>query len=461
MKRIRALLLCALLLAGALTLSSCDKDKTDGPAFCMGFGYAEIDVPTGSDDPLCIAGYHQGWEIGEVSDNQRASAVWIDTGCGDGILLISVDCIGLSSATCDDIRDALKDFTKRTGCRSINIFSTHDHAGVDTLGLWGDVAMNGKNADFMDNLIAAAVSAAEDAYASRRTGELYFGSVETTGMQRDSRTPEVYDPNLYQFRFAPQDGGAGVRVVLYAAHAESMRGDNTLVSRDYPGVLCDRVKAASGDDTLFLQGAIGGLIMTSVQTDGDFDAVENRDLTGQRLADCALSIDPAAETRLTPALKVTREDFCIPLDNTLFMYYRFLGILENPMKNGKSGTGYEMQTSLTVLSLGEKTLALLPGELFPELVTGDGLTPDDPEPLRAVAARHGVDDLLVAGLCNDEIGYVVPPSDYLLDEALPFIQEARDESGRGHYEETNSVGREAARCIAEALDRALEAHCWE
>lgn len=460
MKRINLVLLAVVLLMTSLPLSSCTRPDTPSePAFCMGFGSAAIGVPTDSSDPLYIAGYHQGWEIDGVLDEQRASAVWIDTGLNDGILLISIDSVGLSSATCNDIRSALSDFSERTGCTSINICSTHDHAGVDTLGLWGEIAMNGKNDAFMDNLMTAAVSAAETAYASRRTGSLFFGSVETVSMQRDSRPPQVYDPNLYQFRFVPDDGDAGIRVILYAAHAEALRGANTMVSRDWPGVMSDVIKAETGDDTLFLQGAIGGLIMTSEQTEGEFDAVENRDLTGERLAAYALSISVGDEQCLTPAIRLTRVDFDIPLDNTLFMYYRFLGILGNGMRTGKSGTGYVMETSLSVLTVGEKTLVLLPGELFPELMTGEGLTDTDPEPLCAIAARYGIDDLLVAGLCNDEIGYIVTPSDYIVDDKLPYVEEAHDAEGRGHYEETNCVSREAAFRIADALDKALKRHC--
>ena len=454
MRKIIAALLALLMILSCPLLSGCSSAPVEPTAFCMGFGSCEIALPE-TDGPLYVAGYHQGWEIEGVLDLQRANAVWIDTGDG-GVLLIGIDCVGLSSATADSIRERLSGFCRRTGCTSVNVYSTHDHAGVDTLGLWGDVAMDGKNPAFMENLENAAVGAAETAYASRRDGELYFGTAVTEGMQRDSREPVVYDPTLYQFRFIPSDGTPGLRLVVFSAHAESLRGANRMVSRDYPGVMADEIRARTGDDVLFLPGAVGGLIMTSEQTEGEFDAVENRDLTGRRLADYALSIDGGdAEQMLPYELKTARVDFDVPLDNTLFMYYRFLGILGNEMGQGKGTTGYSLRTSLTVLDLGGRTLCMLPGEIFPELVTGEGLTENDPEPLTAVAARHGVDGLIVTGLCNDEIGYITVPSDYCVDESLPFIQEATDAAGRKHYEETNSVGRDAAYFIAEALDKAL------
>ena len=42
--------------------------------------------------------------------------------------------------------------------------------------------------------------------------------------------------------------------------------------------------------------------------------------------------------------------------------------------------------------------------------------------------------LAADGLGNDEIGYLVPPYDYVLSESSPYLSEAPG----NHYEETNS-----------------------
>ncbi len=138
------------------------------------------------------------------------------------------------------------------------------------------------------------------------------------------------------------------------------------------------------------------------------------------------------------------------MENTLFLYYRFLGILGNQVRRGLFG-GYYIRSELTLLQLGDLTLALLPCELFPELVTDTG-DPADPAPLAETAKAYGIDNLIVVGLANDELGYVIPPSDFVLDEELPYIREAE---GR-HYEETNSVSPYAAEAIAGAFEEALK-----
>lgn len=445
MKKMIAILLAAML----LLLCGCVSAQPQEPAWQAGFGCVTLELPKDTDEPLYIAGYHTGWEITGVLDKQQARALWLSDGTAS-MLLISVDCVALGSDTVQTIRERLSDFCRRTGCGSVNVVATHTHAGVDTLGLWGPVGIDGKNSDFMQILIDGAVAAAQAAYADRCEGTLSYSVTKTAGLQEDSRAPQVYDNHLYQLRFTPADDSYnGIRLLSFAAHAEALRGDNTLVSRDYPGVVCDIITETTGEDVLFLPGAIGGLIMTPELTRGDFDARENLHLTGEAIAERALSAEKGRP--LPPALRYSQVQWETPLDNTIFLYYKFLGILQNDVRQSITGT-YYLQTELTVLGLGDLALALLPGEIFPELVSGTG-NPADPEGLKQIAGRYGLEDLLVVGLANDEIGYIVPPSDFVLDETLPYFQEAKGD----HYEETNSLGPACAQNLAAAFEKACKA----
>ena len=108
-------------------------------------------------------------------------------------------------------------------------------------------------------------------------------------------------------------------------------------------------------------------------------------------------------------------------------------------------------------------LCLMPGEIFPELVWGGeygDANPDgkqdpngatNPAPLAEIAAAHGYDQLLVVGLANDELGYIVSPSDFLLNEDAPYLLDTNDYKGENHYEETNSVGPQTAPIIADVF----------
>lgn len=423
-----------------------------------GFGAADIVPDAQSGEPLYIAGYNSAWEITGVLDVCQAKAVWLETG-GRGVLLIGIDCIALDSGTVEQIKRSLSDIPD---CQAIHVYATHTHAGPDTLGLWGPTGVDGKNDAYMLSLLRAAEKAARDARADRKAGRLSYAYIDTQDMYRDSRDPQVYDARLHQVRFAPLNGGGGIRLYFYGAHAESLRGDNTLLSRDFPGLLCDNVQAATGDRVLYMPGAVGGLIMTRafVQDTGR-QALENMQITADRLTEYALGITADHERQLATVLRTATESVTVPLDNPVFLLYRFLGILTNKVAKADSATGYGVETQVSALQLGDMLIALLPGEIFPELVTGEAYACHNaalanPEPLAGIARKYGFSDLLLIGLCDDEIGYIVPPSDFLVNEKMPYIERIRDASGEDHYEETNATGPEAAAAIAQAFERALQ-----
>ncbi|MBE6561211.1 MAG: hypothetical protein E7662_08785 [Ruminococcaceae bacterium] len=454
----------AAVMAAALTLSGCTAVLPDAGyslADCgsgtwqAGFAAAPIHLPGGSTGPLYIAGYQNGAEITGVLDTPRASALWLDVDGKQGILLISVDCVALGADTVAEIRAQLSDFCRESGCVSVNVIATHTHAGIDTLGLWGPVGVDGKNSAYMENLLIACKAAAEGAYADRTPGEFRFGQVETEAMQFDSREPQHYDETLYQLRFVPSDKEHnGIRIVSYAAHAESLRGDNTLLSRDYPGVMADLIMKETGDDMLFLPASIGGLIMTRDLSTDIFYAEDNLKTTGRLLTEYLMEIEESDETVLSPELAISRVEFDAAMDNTMFMYYKALGILGNTITDGESATGYIVRSEVSALRMGDVTLMLIPGELFPELESGEGLGAGDPESLQKIAADAGIKTAIVVGLANDELGYIIPPSDFVVNEEAPFILRVEG-GGEDHYEETNSVGIGTAAAIADAMKLAL------
>jgi hypothetical protein len=119
---------------------------------------------------------------------------------------------------------------------------------------------------------------------------------------------------------------------------------------------------------------------------------------------------------------------------------------------------------MTYLEIGSLHLLLLPGELFPELAYGGYLSADEsssadggednPVPLTEIA---GDPALRIVGLANDEIGYILPPNDFLLHPDTPYFEPTRDRHGRRHYEETNSLGPRTAETIAAVFQGMMRA----
>ena len=458
MKIMLAVLAASLMLAS----SSCSPGPEDsavsrnaggsGTVWTAGYGQVELIPPDMETNTYWIAGYGVDKAITGVLDYQMAKALWLDDNSGrGGIVIVVVDCIGLLHSDVEKIRGMLAAFTKETGCRLINIISTHTHAGADTLGLWGPIGVSGRSPEFMRVVYDGVVGAVRAAYDSRQDGRLFYGAAVTEGIQRDSRPPEVFDPALHSLRFVPDGSGGGIRIINYAAHPEALGSGNTRISADFPAYMASRIKEVSGDDAIYIPGAIGGLIATRrmLNDDGEeLSVLDSTVVTGLRLADYALGI--TNESELAPDLVVYSKEVVLPVDNNVYVISTFLGTLETKTLPRGGRHRLSMVTEAGLLKLGGLPIFLVPGELFPELAYGGatGNTALNPVTLAGIAGEA----FLIFGLCNDEIGYIVPPSDFFLHESYPYLRRGVDATGRSHYEETNSVGPLTAPLVIGALE---------
>lgn len=434
-----------LILLCIFTLTGCSKviDHIYG-------GYSEKEIVINKDDKYYIAGYKGGRYFTDILDYQKAKAFYMNY-YGEETLLITIDCVGLTSEYVNQIRKKLNFNFK------VNVISTHTHAGVDTMGLWGPAAVEGKDEIFMNKLIDAAVSAGKDAYNNRKEGKLTFGSIETNDILIDSRDPLVYDKNIYQLKFISNDNTESTRLVFFSAHAESLRGDNTKISADFPSEMANIIKQKTNDNMMYFPGAIGGLVMTDTFDEDDFE--NNRKITAQKLVEYVLNIKEEEIT--SKDFEQVTVKFKTKLENTLFKYYKFLGILKNKITKNPFTNSYYLMTELSIIKIGDIAITLIPGEIFPELVYGGAITNSlvdntNPETLVDLAKEYNINKLIIVGLANDEIGYIIPPSDFLVNSKYPYVQNITDDKGENHYEETMSVGEFCANDIANAFEKCLK-----
>jgi len=463
---VRIKMLCIILLA-VLVVPGCytseEKYKDTGEAWNIGYGEQELVPEDLLTNEYYIAGYNTGATIEGILDSPYVKALWLDDNTGRGGIAIAViDCIGLSSSDIRKIRDRLSTFSEETGARNIHVISTHTHAGIDTLGLWGPMGQSGRSASYMQLIEDRTVLAVETAYENRQDGRVLYGSAETGQLQRDSRPPYVYDSRLYSLRFVPEDGSEGIRIINYAAHPEALRSENRSLSADFPAYLAAKIKGETGDSTVFIPGALGGLIMTERLKDKhgmEYPVEENVVRTGHMLADMALAVDN--ERELVPKLVSLTDTFALPLENIVFAGAVAADIIAHRTVSGPGALGLALPTEVSYISLGDLPILLVPGEIFPELVTGGfagvelAAAPEAHNP-RTLYEITGEDELLIFGLANDMIGYIVPPSDFFVHPSRPYVERGVDSFGRIHYEETNSMGPDTAMAVAAATERLFE-----
>jgi len=435
-----------------------NRHSTPGTHYTVGFAKANIMPNDLRKQAYWVAGYRNNNQATDMLDPMTCSAMWIDDGTGrGGVALVSVDSVGMSSYDSDAIVAQMQAELNTMGCRSVFIGSTHNHAGIDTLGYWGKRVLgplpkSGRNPKYMQIVYAGVQQVIREAYATRKAGKLFHGSIEAPDVLRDSRPPQVWSKTFTRLRFVPNDGSTETWLLNLASHSEAMLGANSLVSADFPCYMRRRILELSGAESMLLVGCIGGLIRPKELHE---DNIQSTITCGYMLADAACAIDNDRE--LPPYLDFLRQSYYCETENIMLMVAVKLGLIKtNKRFNiGNSKLGYSLLTEMTYLNLGGLEMLFLPCELFPELAYGGYLNADEsstglgeevnPTPLCDIAGNA---DLLIFNLINDMTGYVVPPNDWHLHETTPYIDGGKDRTGRKHYEETNSLGPNTAATIA-------------
>ncbi len=433
-----------------------------GESWTVGFAKSVLTPDDISADKYYIAGYNTDNPAQDVLNDMYAKAAYLDDNTGrGGVVICAIDSVGISRADINDIRQLVIESGKIPDVKSINICATHSHSSIDTQGLWGSAFYSdGKNDEFMKSLKEKTAEAIIAAYEAREDGKLYFGTAEAEGLQIDTRTPVDFDSTITRIRFEPADGSDDTYIVNFACHAECLGARTTVVSADFPAYMeKEIVEQTGGANVVFINGAVGGLI-TCEKLD---DVLRNFALGleyvkefGKDVGEAVMSINN--ETELSPTVNIKSRSVSVVCDNTGLLLMRFLGVLNNDIEK-TANNEISIISEVSYMELGSRQIGIymIPGELFPELESGGFL--------KAAEAANGVDanyktlsqmarceHNFVLGLCNDELGYIIPENDFMLHEWLPYFNIPEDSFGRKHYEETNSVGPQAAGALLEAMD---------
>lgn len=467
----RALLAAALLAAApsarALEAAAAKVDITPDLAkekvWLAGFG-AKGRRPTGVHDPL------------------YARLVLLREG-DKTVALVGLDLLGFYL---NETRNLRRAWAGDDAGKTLFVHATHTHSGPDTLGLWGPtVGVSGINRRYEDRVEARIVDALKVLESQLRpvTAKGGHGTLDPRGLCRDSRDPQVIDPNVGVLRLTGSDGKAVATVVNWSCHPEVIGRENTLLTADYPGPLCARVEEKTGGACLFLNGVIGGLMTPDAKAENFYETAR----IGAAVADAALALKTGAPAGGLSYRAVLPK---VPVENS--RYLLFLGALTGghalydaqgtalPARRAFSlslrhllfGLPEEkrpwIETEVSVLDIGPARLLGMPAEVFPELAIGgyDGkysfgrpvVDPKGPErDLKSAPKGPYLRELIsapvpmIVGLANDELGYLVPEYDFKVRKTKSMLPR-----WPGHYEETNSIGPSATKILTGAAASLLK-----
>lgn len=424
-----------------------------GEKYVCGYAVREVMPKDINAKKYWIAGHGMGHVIERVHDPITVSAMWIGADDNGGYIHISADIVGLTNFEVNIVRDSLKDFCEKSKCAGVFVSCTHNHAGFDTVGYWGQLykLQSGKDKEYMDLLLKSLKEVAVEAYENRKSGKLYIGTVHVPEAQFCKREPDAMNDVLTRTRFVPDDNTTETWFLNYEAHPNTLGGPNRDCSADYPYWLRKTINDTKKTNVLFGVGAIGAV------DPGNFcdDKPERTRIQGETLGKAALEIDNDKE--MPVEISVLQQKYYSPVDNGLLALMAVIKACSSQRyPSDKGDLGLALLTEMDYIKLGTQQILLLPGEPFPEVIyggaadaehsaTGKG-TDINPTPIVDIV---GDKDLLVYCVTNDMTGYCVTPNDYVLHKTQPYIEQGRDIFDRKHYHETNSLGYLTNETIAE------------
>ena len=483
--RITGLLLCILVAAFVLRALYAFRDRHPGYKVALnidshsvpaaelaslraGFARVKINPVLSENRPVWMAGFSQHRAATKIHDDLWAIACVFDDG-RTRVGVVTLDAIGFFH---DEVIEVRKQVHPSTKIDYIVICSTHNHSTPDLLGLWGpDYAHTGVDKTYRANVIAASAKVLERAVAALQPARLAFHEIPTPheGLATDTREPEVFDPDIRVMHFtSPTNNVTLGSIVGWANHPETVWSRNTEITADFPGYLRETLengvherdlmlRQGIGGTHLFINGAIGGLISTTPKVTVR-DPFLKQDYT-EPSHDKARALGRALAARILPKLEATNATSLdrvpisvqartieLPLDNKGFLLAPILGVIDRGHVKWKT-----IRSELALLTIGEASVACIPGEIYPEIVNGGIETPDGADFPAKIIEVPPIREMMpgkfkfVFGLANDEIGYIIPKSEF--DRKAPYLYGAK----KAPYGEINSVGPDVAGIIHEAF----------
>jgi len=389
--------------------------------------------------PIYLAGFGNNRRATGVHDDLYVRCLALSVS-GRPLVLCGVDSIGLFYDDVKRIREGLD--------ADIVVAALHDHESPDTMGLWGpsqgksgiSEAYNGYVVQQARSAIQAAIDRLQPALA--RLAKTHEPELDT--FIDDDRPPIVHDSEVIVLNVTTADGRPIATLVNWANHPETLGSKNTLLTADYPAALYRTLEDRLGGVAVFMNGAVGGMQSPLGSKLAGFDDATfgKADLIGTRVGILAAkALDHAAPVGID---RITFDERMvnIPLANPGFQAAAKANLYKGRKPPNPDGT---TSTPVGAIRLFERDkpaleIALVPGELYPELSVG-GIErysgadfPDAPlEPAIKLDVMQAPYRMLF-GLADDEIGYIIPKAEW--DNEPPWLNGAPER----YYGEVNSVG---------------------
>lgn len=437
------------------------EDKDNNAKYSPGDGDTFTDGNNnGKFDPVWIAGFGNARAANGIHDDLWARCVVVESG-NTRLAMVSLDAIGLMNPEVEEIRKLIPSELK---INYLIVSSTHTHEGPDMLGLWGKSPYkSGIDPDYMKFVRTQVAESVKEAATKLQPVSIEISEEleGAKGLLTDTREPEYFDSGLRILNFKNRENGQTMGTLInWGNHPETLWGKNLLITSDFPhffrqgvenGVFRgDSLKEKGvGGICVYVSGAVGGLMTTHPRvsvtdpfTGEKFDepTFGKAEAEGKHLSLLALNAMKNPVERIDSApVEIYARKITLPVRNKLFRLGLLIGVFD------REGSGINsMETEIAFCRIGPVSIATFPGEIYPEIINGTVEAPDGGDFKVQPVETPPVRELMpgkykfVFGLANDEIGYIIPKSQW--DEKSPYTYKRTDSP----YGEENSLGPETA-----------------
>ena len=360
--------------------------------FLAGAARADITPPVGT----LLYGYNPHQESTSIHDHLSVTVLAMQQG-DDKALLMTVTVGDFQTALVDEIRGKISEFCGIPAGRIV-VAATHTHSAPNVAGMegWGGV-----DREYVDSILfPAMLKASADAVAALQPAEYAVGVTESkVGINRREQCLDgsialgqnpwgCYDPYMTCVAIRNSETGAGIlNLIHYGCHGTAA-GCNREISRDWSGIMIDRLEAETGVMTAYWNGSQGdvGPRLTNGKTVGNIFHVE--ELGGVAAMDAKRAYD-ARGIYVPGSLRIFEGEVAIPykpllpeaeVDAKLARYsepekliniekleYAHYRAIKDVYEAGVPEHDTHYRIPQTILSLGDVAFVPYPFEIFSEI----------------------------------------------------------------------------------------------
>ncbi|WP_273275839.1 hypothetical protein [Maribacter polysiphoniae] len=422
----------------------------------------------GTFDAFWIAGMSNAKPAQGVHDDVWSRVMVLDDG-KSRVAMVSLDAIGFLHG---DIIDIRKRIPKELGIDYTLIASTHTHESNDLVGIWGENMFNsGVNPEMLEYVKEQTVAAVTEAVNNLRSAKLVFAEDLTerdSVLIKDTRKPIVKATGIHLMQVLDANTDATLGTLInWSNHPETLWSQNLLISSDFPHYVREAIEngvysnnelkeKGLGGVAIYFSGVIGGLMAPhpSISIEDPYTGesfalptYEKTKALGDQLALMSLeALRKRGDTMATSNISLRAKTILAPLDNTTFKIASGIGLIKMGVPEY-----FKTRTEVGAIRIGPAMFLSIPGEIYPEIIFGGVEAPEgrefDIQPLETPPIQEFIKDKykFYLGLSNDEIGYIIPKSEWDTEEPYLYLDK------RDTYGEENSLGPETGPLIYNSL----------